>query len=55
MSAEWLGHRDLCPSQWSQTCDCPCPSCDYPLDLCAPDHCKQPEHTTQPLSETGKP
>ena len=22
-SSEWLGHRDLCPLQWGEPCDCP--------------------------------
>ena len=29
-TAAWLGHRDLCPLQWSKwPCDCPCtdPTC----------------------------
>ena len=21
-SGEWLGHRDLCPIQWGEPCDC---------------------------------
>ena len=22
MSEPWLGHRDLCPIQWGEPCDC---------------------------------
>lgn len=43
---EWLGHRDLCASQWRQRCDCPCPSCDEPLDTIALACCEQVGHMT---------
>lgn len=39
MTAKWLGHENLCPSQWRRPCSCPCPSCDEPLDTPAPDGC----------------
>jgi hypothetical protein len=39
----WLGHRDLCPIQWGRGCDCPCPSCDQPLDVANP-KCPQFAH-----------
>jgi hypothetical protein len=29
MTEPWLGHRDLCSSQWSTWCDCG----DVPVDL----------------------
>lgn len=22
MTGEWLGHNDLCPTQWGESCDC---------------------------------
>lgn len=44
--AAWLGHENLCPTQWHMPCSCPCPTCGEPLDTFAPDSCKQPEHNT---------
>jgi hypothetical protein len=37
--AEWLGHRDLCPSQSGLPCDCPCG------DIACPgvDRCQDPD------------
>ena len=34
MSEPWLGHRDLCSSQWSSICDC---DPGNPIDLSVPD------------------
>lgn len=41
MTTPWLGHENLCPSQWRKPCSCPCPSCDEPLDAPAPDGCSR--------------
>jgi len=35
----WLGHRDLCPSQWGAPCDCPCSKPICP----GVDRCQDPE------------
>lgn len=38
--AEWLGHRDLCPSQWGQRCTCPCADVACPgVDRCTDPDC----------------
>jgi hypothetical protein len=54
----WLGHENLCTSQSGLLCNCPCPTCGEPLDVFAPDGCKQPEHDTgdqrPPVREAAK-
>lgn len=36
---QWLGHRDLCESQWHEPCSCPCsePTCPGIYDCADPD------------------
>lgn len=38
MTEPWLGHRDLCSSQWSEWCDC---DPDNPIDLSVPDETEE--------------
>lgn len=28
----WLGHENLCASQWGKRCNCPCPHCGALMD-----------------------
>lgn len=38
MNERWLGHRDLCPLQWGEPCDCPCSADACPgVDRCTGD------------------
>jgi hypothetical protein len=36
---QWLGHRDWCPTQWGEACDCPCSDNGCP----GRDNCTDPE------------
>jgi hypothetical protein len=36
---KWLGHRDLCPTQWGEPCNCRCEEPDCP----GVDGCRYPD------------
>lgn len=44
----WLGHRDLCPLQWGQPCEC---SCSKPTCV-GVDRCHDPECPVAALFES---
>lgn len=52
---KWLGHRDLCPTQWGEECDCDLPDPGLGLGLDEGDEDARPTPSCDGRDCGGRP